>query len=142
MFRVKGCLMVLLIVAAVSCSEDAVDPQVTFSEQGCSSSNADRWPSSEPVKIEVSNNSEVVTAVVMGTYADGFRHADLVAYGSDVSTRPEFIHALEIHQTGPGVTNTLLFDHGPGTFFMVCMPDAGTMVVLDDVTIDGQFGST
>ena len=130
-------LLALLAIAAISCSESAVDPSVTFNEQGCSSSRVDRWPSSGPVEIEVSNNSGVVTAVVIGTYSDGFGHADLVAYGSDVSIRPEFIEALEIHRTGPGVTNRLLLDHGPGTFFMVCMPDTNTMIVLDDVTIDG-----
>jgi hypothetical protein len=129
-------LVALLAIAAISCSESAVDPLVTFSEQSCSSSSVDGWPSSGPIEIEVSNNSEVVTAVVIGTYLNGFGHADLIAYGSNVSTRPEFIEALDIHRTGPGVTNTLRFDHGPGTFFMVCMPDTNTMIVLDDLVVD------
>ena len=85
--------------------------------------------------IEVSNNTETGAAVVMGTYRDGFGHDDLVASGSDVSTRPDFIDAVEIFEAAPESTSSLLFDHGPGTYFMVCMPDNNTMVVLDDVTI-------
>lgn len=71
----------------------------------------------------------------MGTYTEGHERDDLVAYGSDVSTRPTFINALEIFQAQPG-TSTLMFDHGPGMFFMVCMPDTNTMVVLEDLVID------
>lgn len=137
MVIVRSCFSALLIAGAVSCSGEAVEPAVSFDQQVCSSSLVDRWPSSGPLEIAVSNDSEVRTAVVMGTYADGFGRDDLVAYGSDVSIRPDFINALEIHQVGPGDRNTLIFDHGPGIFFMVCMPDTNTMVVLDDVSLDG-----
>jgi hypothetical protein len=137
MNSIQHCLLALLAIAATSCSEATIDPSVAFNEQGCSSSSVERWPSISPVEIEVSNNTQSVVAVVMGTYKDGFGTADLIAYGSDVSIRPDFINALEIHQAAPGITNTLLFDHGPGTFFMVCMPDTSTMVVLKDVTVDG-----
>jgi hypothetical protein len=88
-----------------------------------------------PLAIEVTNDTDRRAAVVMGTYADGFTRDDLVAYGSDVSTRPDFIDALEIFEVGPGSTDQLVFDYGPGTYFRVCMPEANTMVVLDDLTI-------
>ena len=72
----------------------------------------------------------------MGTYADGFGHDDLVAYGTDTDPRPDFMEALEIFQVAPESTSSLLFDHGPGVYFMVCMPDNNTMVVLNDVIIE------
>ena len=72
----------------------------------------------------------------MGTYNDGFGRDDLLAYGSDISTRPPFINALEIFESAPESTSNVLFDHGPGTYFMVCMPATDTMVVLNDLTID------
>ena len=73
--------------------------------------------------------------MVLGTYLDGYSHGDLTAYGRDVSTRPDFIEALEIFQIGPGSEEILSFDPGQGTFFMVCMPDPNTMVVLDDLVL-------
>ena len=73
----------------------------------------------------------------MGTYNDGFGHEDLVAYGSDISTRPPFIDALEILEVSSQNTRNLLFDHGPGLYFMICMPDTSTMILLDDVTVEG-----
>jgi len=136
MVSVRLYLLALMVIAVVSCSEGSVEPSVSFDDQNCSSSDVGGWPSSGPIEIEVSNNSNVGTAVVMGTYADGFGHADLVAYGPDVSTRPSFIEALEIHEVSAGATSLLTFDHGPGTYFMVCMPGHNTMVVLEDVTIE------
>ena len=132
----QSCVLALFILALASCSQPVVEPSVFFDELGCGSSDVSAWPSKGPLEIAVSNTSEVTTAVVMGTYADGFGREDLVSYGSEVSTRPEFIDALEIHQVAPETTNALVFDHGRGIYFMVCMPDMNTMIVLDDVTID------
>jgi len=125
---------VVVISTLAACGSDMVEPTVSFEGEGCSSSDPGKWPSG-PLDIEVSNNTESGAAVVMGTYRDGSGHDDLVAYGSDVSTRPDFIDAVEIFEAAPESTSSLLFDHGPGTYFMVCMPDNNTMVVLDDVTI-------
>jgi hypothetical protein len=126
--------MVLLVVA---CGSDTVEPSVLFEGEDCSSSDPEKWPTSGPLDIEVTNNTETLAAVVMGSYHDGFGHEDLVAYNTDVSTRPDFIDALEILQVASESTSNLGFDHGPGTYFMVCMPDTNTMVVLGDVTMDG-----
>jgi hypothetical protein len=110
------------------------EPTISFVDGSCSASNPDSW-AVETLEIQVTNNTDSRAAVVMGTYADGFTHDDLVAYGSDVSTRPDFIDALEIFEVGPGRADQLLFDYGPGTYFRVCMPETNTMVVLDDLTI-------
>ena len=132
--RVVVSVVVVLIVAA--CGDDMVEPSVSFVGDDCSSSDPGKWPSG-PLDIEVSNSTETSAAVVMGTYQDGFGHDDLVAYGSDISTRPDFIDALEIFEAAPESTSSLSFDYGPGTYFMVCLPDNNTMVVLDDVAIEG-----
>ena len=76
-------------------------------------------------------------AVVMGTYADGYDHADLVAYGYDVTVRPDFALELEIYEVGPETTRDVTFDHGPGRYFAVCMDSPDSMLVLDDVVVDG-----
>ena len=127
--------LTLLTWAVVSCGDSTVQPTVSFDNQGCRSSDVNRWPSGPP-DIEVSNDLETRAAVVMGTYADGFGHDDLVAYGTDTDPRPDFMEALEIFQVAPESTSSLLFDHGPGVYFMVCMPDNNTMVVLNDVIIE------
>ena len=74
-------------------------------------------------------------AVVMGTYNEGFGHADLVAYGRDISTRPDFIDALEIYEVGPQTTRVVSFEHGPGLYFTTCLDSTSTMIVLHDVTV-------
>ena len=110
------------------------EPTISFDDDTCSSSDPRNWPV-EPLEIQVANNTGNRAAVVMGTYADGSTYDDLVAYGSDISTRPDFINSLEILEVDPESADSLLFDYGPGTYFMVCMPDTNTMVVLDDLTI-------
>jgi len=67
----------------------------------------------------------------------GFTRDDLVAYGKDVTTRPPFIDALEIFQVARGETREIAFDHGPGTYFVACMPDTNSMIVLDDMVVEG-----
>lgn len=131
-------LLLVVVLASVftACGSATVDPTITIDSQECTSSDPANWPEGA-LNIDVSNNTNTSGAVVIGTYTDGFGRDDLVAYGSDVTTRPLFIEALEIFETFPGTTSSLLFDHGPGTYFMVCMPDNNTMVVLDDVTIEG-----
>lgn len=129
-------ISVVVVLVGAACGDDMVEPSVSFVGDNCSSSDPGKWPTG-PLDIEVSNSTETSAAVVMGTYQDGFGHDDLVAYGSDVSSRPDFIDALEIFETAPESTSSLFFDHGPGTYFMACMPDNNTMVVLDDVTIEG-----
>ena len=71
----------------------------------------------------------------MGTHNDGFGHADLVSYGRDISTRPDFIDALEIYAIGPESTDHVSFDHGPGYYFIVCMDSTSTMIVLNDLIV-------
>ena len=133
LFRLVVVAVVSLLVTA--CGADGVEPSISFDGEVCSSSDPSKWPSGAP-DILVSNNTTGRTAVVMGTYSDGYGHGDLVAYGSDVSTRPDFINALEIFEVAPESSSNLLFDHGPGRYFMTCLPETNTMVVLDDVTID------
>jgi hypothetical protein len=128
-------LLVVLGFSIAACNAATIQPNVSFDDQGCASSDIANWPDGA-LDIEVSNSTPSLSAVIMGTYEDGFGHDDLVAYGSDISTRPEFIDALEIFQVAAGATTSLVFDYGPGTFFLVCMPDSDTMVVLDDVTIE------
>lgn len=130
----RAIVLAAALLFVVGCSEPTVEPSITFDDEGCSSSDVSNWPPGPP-EIEVTNNRSSVSGVVMGTYTEGHERDDLVAYGSDVSTRPTFINALEIFQAQPG-TSTLMFDHGPGMFFMVCMPDTNTMVVLEDLVID------
>ena len=125
-------LAVSLMLAA--CAETTVEPSITFEGEGCSSSDPSRWPPGPP-EIDVANNMGHPTGVVMGTYDEGYGRDDLVAYGSDVSTRPDFIDALEIFEAAPG-SSTLVFDHGAGAYFMVCMPDTNTMVVLEDLVLE------
>jgi len=71
----------------------------------------------------------------VGTYDDGFGHADLVSYGRNISTRPGFIDALEIYEIGSESADHVSFDHGPGHYFIVCMDSTSTMIVLNDVIV-------
>jgi len=128
-------VIVVLMLSITACASRTVQPTVSIDDQGCASSNTNDWPTGV-LTMEVSNNAESWSAIVIGTYDNGFEREDLVAYGSDISTRPPFITALEIFEVGPETTDTLMFDHGSGTYFMVCLPDTNTMVVLDDVTVD------
>lgn len=124
-------------VALAACSPgDAapVDPKVTFEGERCSSSDPSNWPDGV-LQIELSNNMPRPGAVIMGTYDEGFGQDDLEAYGSDISTRPPFINALEIFEVGPDTTDQFEFDHGPDLYFVVCMSVADTMTVLGDLTI-------
>ncbi|MGI9529705.1 MAG: hypothetical protein ACR2NG_08340 [Acidimicrobiia bacterium] len=126
-----------LLAAALlagSCAAGTTEPSVSFDSESCSSSNPADWPAG-PHDILVVNDSTTRGAVIMGTYNNGYSRDDLVDYGSDVSTRPPFIDALEIFEAAPESTTTVLFDHEPGTYFFVCMPTTDTMVVLDDFTI-------
>ncbi len=100
----------------------------------CTSSVPGTWPNG-PIQIEISNQTASTTAVVMGTYNDGFGHADLVSYGSDISTRPGFIVALEIYEIGSESTDHVSFDRGPGHYFIVCMDSSSTMIVLNDLIV-------
>lgn len=119
-----------------ACGTKTIEPSVSFDDESCSSSNPNDWPAGAP-DILLTNNTVTRGALILGTYNEGFGREDLLAYGSDISTRPPFISALEIFEAAPESTRSVLFDHGPGTFFMVCMPAADTMVVLDDLTLNG-----
>ena len=100
----------------------------------CTSSIPGSWPNG-PIQIEISNQTASTSAVIMGTYNDGFGHADLVSYGRDISTRPGFINALEIYEIGSESTDFVSFDHGPGHYFIVCMDSTSTMIVLNDLIV-------
>jgi hypothetical protein len=107
---------------------------VVLDETGCTSSIPETWPSGV-LEIEISNRITGRMALVIGTYAAGFDHQDLVEYGTDVSTRPPFINALEIFEVGPASTRQVSFDHGPGRYFAACMPSSVAMTVLDDLVV-------
>lgn len=125
--------VIALILGA--CGADTTEPSVAIQDESCLSSDPSNWPAGAP-DIVLTNDSMSRGALIMGTYNDGFGREDLIAYGTDISTRPPFINALEIFEAAPGSSATVLFDHGPGTYFMACMPETDTMVVLDDVTVD------
>jgi hypothetical protein len=95
-------------------------------------------PASTPggaIPIEITNRTTTRTALVMGTYNEGYRRDDLVAYGRDISTRPPFIEALEIYEVPSQTTRQVSFDHGPGRYFTACMDTNSTMTVLDDLQV-------
>jgi hypothetical protein len=129
-------LVAVAVLLTAACGSDTAEPTISFDEGGCSSSDPSSWPSGA-LEIAISNGADGQAAVVLGTYSEGFGREDLVAYGNDVSIRPEFINALEIYPVAPHSSGNLAFDPGPGTYFMVCMPDTNSMVVLDDLNIDG-----
>ncbi len=110
--------------------------RISFDAEGCSSADSGESPSGS-IEIVAANTTSRRVAVVMGTYNDGYDREDLVAYGPDISTRPDFITALEIFEISSQATRTLNFDHGPGTYFVTCLPNTNTMVVLDDLRVDG-----
>lgn len=110
--------------------------RVSFDADGCSSTDSGESPSGS-VEIVAANTTSGRVAVVMGTYDDGYDREDLVAYGPDISIRPEFITALGVFEISSQATRTFDFDHGPGTYFVACLPDQNTMVVLDDLRVDG-----
>ena len=136
MMRSGVALVAFVGLFVVACGSETVEPSISFENEECSSSDPSNWPVGA-LDILISNNTGGRVAVVMGTYSDGFGHEDLMAYGSDISIRPDFINALEIFEVAPESTSHLLFDPGPGRYFMVCLPETNTMVVLDDLTVDG-----
>ena len=98
----------------------------------CTSSIPEIWSGGA---FEVENKNTITMAVVMGTYHEGYGHADLVAYGRDILPRPDFIDALEIYEVGPQTTRVVSFEHGPGLYFTTCLDSTSTMIVLHDVTV-------
>lgn len=135
--RVWMVLVAILGLALVGCDPAdtaPVDPVVTFENGECSSSAPADWPDGA-LEIELSNSLPTLAAAIMGTYDEGFGLEDLEAYGSDISTRPPFINALEIFEIDPDTNDQFEFDHGPGLYFVVCMPAADTMTVLGELTI-------
>lgn len=108
--------------------------RVALDGTGCTSSIPTSWLGGA-LALEISNQTAQRMALVMGTYRDGFGRDDLVAYGRDISTRPEFIDALEIYEVPPESTHQVSFDHGRGRYFTVCMDSTSTMVVLNDLVV-------
>ena len=92
------------------------------------------WPNQDPVVV-IDNHRENQVAVVIGAYHEGFGFQDLVDYGPDVTIRPNFIEALEIITVGPSGSRQVGFDHGPGTYFVVCMPDRNTMTPIGELMV-------
>lgn len=136
--RVWVALVAMLGLALAGCDPgdaEPADPVVTFENDQCTSTPPADWPEG-PLEIELSNGLLSRAAVIMGTYDEGFGLEDLEAYGSDISTRPPYINALEIFEIAAGATDQFGFDHGPGLYFVVCMPEADTMTVLGDLTIE------
>lgn len=132
----KGPVAIVVAAALVlnACSTNATEALVSFEDETCSSSDMSNRPEGS-TDILLVNSTDTRTALIVGTYNDGFERADLLDYGTDISTRPQFITALKIFESAPNSTTTVQFDPGPGTYFMVCMPSPNTMVVLDDLTI-------
>lgn len=121
-----------LTLLAAACA--AAEPLIVISAETCSSTLRSDQPSG-PVPFSIENDHDRQAAVVMGTYREGSSHEDLAEYGRDVTTRPAFIDALEIYEVAQGETREIVFDHGPGTFFVACMTDTNSMVVLDDLVV-------
>ncbi|NNF55228.1 MAG: hypothetical protein HKN03_12415 [Acidimicrobiales bacterium] len=109
-------------------------PLISLDGTECTSSIPETW-SGGALEFEIENKNTITMAVVMGTYHDGYEHADLVAYGRDITPRPDFIDALEIYEVGPQTTRLVSFDYGPGQYFTTCLDSTSTMIVLDDVTV-------
>lgn len=107
-------------------------PLIALDGTECMSSIPETWSGGA---LEIENKNTSTMAIVMGTYDDGFGHDDLVAYGRDISTRPDFIDALEIFEVGPQTSLVVSFDHGPGQYFATCLDTTNTMIVLEDVTV-------
>ncbi|MGI9608586.1 MAG: signal peptidase I [Acidimicrobiales bacterium] len=134
--RAFGPIAHLNIIGKVASDNSEMPARVILDGSGCTSSIPRTWPTGA-LPIEIVNDTPTSMALIIGTYADGFGRDDLVAYGRDVSVRPQFIDALEIHQLGPESAADVLFDHGAGNFFTVCMDTTDTMIVLDDLVVSG-----
>lgn len=128
--RMFWACLALMIVAACTPSGD----MIATTADACSSTLRADQPRG-PVEFSIRNDDVGRSAIVMGTYQEGFGRDDLVAYGRDVTTRPPFITALEIFEVAAGETAEIVFDHGPGTYFVACMPDPNSMIVLDDLVV-------
>lgn len=110
--------------------------EVVIIEDSACSSTPLEWTSPGPVEIDVENRTGRTAAVVIGRYAEGFERADLVAYGRDITTRPDFLEAIEIFQVQPDALATLgPLDLEPGAYGAVCMDTDSTMVVLPDLVV-------
>jgi hypothetical protein len=133
------CLALAIFISAgctpgspIETTTTSMGAAIVFDGRSCSGAGLAGWRGNP---LDVINNSTTGVAVVFGTYAAGHSRADLLAYGSDVSTRPDFIDALEIFEVDPSTAAELAYEFTPGTYFLVCMPNTNTMVVLDDVVI-------
>ncbi len=93
--------------------------------------------SSSPVNLEIRNQTSTASAVVLGSYSEGSDRSDLIEYGRDISTRPPFIEDAQVFQVGAGQTATVEFHGDPGHYAAVCMDTTSTMVVLDDLVVEG-----
>ncbi len=107
---------------------------VTLEGTECRSSIPKSWPN-RALPIEISNETTMGMALVMGTYDNGFGRDDLVSYGRDISIRPDFINSLEIYEVRAETTRQVSFDHGSGRYFTVCLDSTSTMIVLDDLIV-------
>lgn len=125
------------MVADLIFEEMPASAVVVLDGTGCSSTIPSHSGTGD-LDIEIQNRTDGTMALVMGTYNDGFGHDDLVAYGRDISTRPDFIEALEIYEVWPQATRQVSFDHGPGRYFTTCLDTTTTMIVLDDLTIASE----
>jgi len=150
MYRRPTTIVLAVVMTAASCGSDdgstvlvdetppvaggAPAAAVVLDRTGCSSTIPSRSDTGM-VGIEIENRTDTQMAVVMGTYADGFERNDLVLYGRDVSTRPDFLEDPEIYEVAPDTARQVTFERGPGRYFAICMDTTSTMIVLDDLLI-------
>ena len=112
-----------------------VNATVALDATGCSSTIPTHSGTGQ-LGIEIQNKTDNAMAVIMGTYDEGRDRNDLVAYGRDISTRPDsIIAALEIYEVASQATSQVSFDHGPGHYFTACMDTTSTMIVLNDLIV-------
>ncbi len=107
---------------------------IVLNGTGCSSTIPSRSASGN-VGFEIQNQTTTKMAVIMGSYAEGYERGDLVSYGRDVSTRPDFLVNPEIYEVAPDSNRQITVEREPGRYFTICMDTPSTMIVLDDLVI-------
>lgn len=113
------------------------DGKIVFDGTECVSSIPDGLPGGG-LTAEISNESENLMTFVIGTYQDGYGREDLVAFIEElevIAEPPPFIEILEFHELGSGSDGNYVFSLGDGLFFMLCLQQPSTALVLDDVVV-------
>ena len=150
MHRRPAPIVLALAITAASCgsangSTDPVETSqpldapalaeaIVLNGTGCSSTIPSHSASGD-VGFKIQNQTTTRMAIIMGSYAEGYGRDDLVSYGRDVSTRPNFLVNPEIYEVAPDSNRQITVERGPGRYFTICMDTPSTMIVLDDLVI-------